>query len=166
MTKYILVAEDDSDISALVRAVLEDAGFDVGVTVGSATLSAVRDRRPDLVMLDYQMPGMDGVRIARELKSDAATSTIPIVALTAAGHAATVCQAMDAQGCLGKPFEVDNLVAAVDKLIHLTHQPDLSGPTSVPGSAGRDHGIQRRDHSVRPVNGAMDDSLAERLLVA
>jgi two-component system phosphate regulon response regulator PhoB len=121
MTKYILVAEDDSDISALVRAVLEDAGFDVGVTVGSATLSAVRDRRPDLVMLDYQMPGMDGVRIARELKSDAATSTIPIVALTAAGRAATVCQEMDAQGCLGKPFEVDNLVAAVDKLIHLTH---------------------------------------------
>jgi glycine/D-amino acid oxidase-like deaminating enzyme len=44
-----------------------------------------------------------------------------IVAMTAAGRAATVCQEMDAQGCLGKPFEVDNLVAAVDKLIHLTH---------------------------------------------
>ncbi len=121
MKKYVLVAEDDADISGLVRAVLEDAGFDVGVTVGSDTLKAVQVRRPDLVMLDYQMPGMDGIRIAQELRSDASTSAIPIVAMTAAGHAPTVCQEMDAQGCLGKPFDIDNLVAAVDKLIHMTH---------------------------------------------
>jgi CheY-like chemotaxis protein len=121
MKKYILVAEDDTDISGLVRAVLEDAGFDVGVTVGPDTLRAVRARRPDLVMLDYQMPGMDGVTVAQQLKSDASTSTIPIVAMTAAGRAPTVCQEMDAQGCLGKPFDIDNLVDAVDKLIHMTH---------------------------------------------
>jgi DNA-binding response OmpR family regulator len=121
MTKYILVAEDDSDISSLVRAVLEDAGFDVGVTVGSDTLKAVRARRPDLVMLDYQMPGMDGVSIAQELKSDSSTAAIPIVAMTAAGRAPYVCQEMDAQGCLGKPFDIDHLVAAVDQLVHMTH---------------------------------------------
>lgn len=121
MTKYILVAEDDSDISSLLRDVLEDSGFEVGVTVGSATLQAVAERRPDLVMLDYQMPGMDGVRIARELKANGTTSSIPIIAMTAAGRAPTVCQEMDAQGCLGKPFDIDNLVQAVDQLIHMTH---------------------------------------------
>jgi DNA-binding response OmpR family regulator len=121
MGKYILVAEDDTDISSLVRDVLEDAGFDVGVTVGAGTLKAVDERRPDLVMLDYQMPGMDGIRIAKELRARESTSNIPIVAMTAAGRAPMVCHEMDAQGCLGKPFDIDNLVAAVDKLIHMTH---------------------------------------------
>jgi CheY-like chemotaxis protein len=121
MAKYVLVAEDDTDIQILVRDVLEDAGFDVGSAVGAETIAAVQARRPDLIMLDYNMPGMDGVRIAQALKADPETAEIPIVAMTAAGRAPMVCREMDAQGCLGKPFDIDHLVEAVDKLIHMTH---------------------------------------------
>ncbi|HEX6510053.1 MAG TPA: response regulator [Chloroflexota bacterium] len=121
MPKYVLVAEDDPDIQSLVRDVLEDAGFDVGSIMGPETLAAVHSRRPDLIILDYQMPGMDGILIAQELKRNPLTTDIPIVAMTAAGRTPMVCQEMDAQGCLGKPFDIDHLVTAVDRLVHMTH---------------------------------------------
>jgi CheY-like chemotaxis protein len=121
MSKFVLVAEDDTDILTLVLAVLEDEGFRVGSTMGADTLAEARQRQPDVILLDYQMPGMDGIRIARELRSDAATSHIPIVAMTAAGRAPLVCQEMDAQGCVGKPFDIDHLVQVVERLTHTTH---------------------------------------------
>lgn len=121
MGKYVLVAEDDNDILNLVQAVLEDEGFEVGTTAGAQTLQAVEARPPDVILLDYQMPGMDGIRIAQALHADPATTSIPIVAMTAAGRAPIVCQEMDASGCLGKPFDIDHLVTVVRKLAHTTH---------------------------------------------
>ena len=121
MSKYVLVAEDDRDILSLVLAVLEDAGFRVGSTMGADTVSQVRERKPDVVLLDYQMPGMDGVRVAEELHADPATRQIPIIAMTAAGRAPAVCQQMDAQGCLGKPFDIDHMIEVVQMLTHTTH---------------------------------------------
>ncbi|HLJ67302.1 MAG TPA: response regulator [Chloroflexota bacterium] len=119
--RFVLVAEDDSDILELVRDVLEDAGFRVAGAVGADALMEAKRNRPDLILLDYQMPGMDGVTIARELRADRATQGIPIIAMTATGRASAVCREMDADGCLGKPFEIDHLVTAVDRLVHLTH---------------------------------------------
>jgi CheY-like chemotaxis protein len=116
-----LVAEDDSDITSLVTAVLEDAGYQVRSTIGADTVTQARESYPDVVLLDYQMPGMDGVRIARELHADPRTQHIPIVAMTAAGRAAYVCREMDASGCLGKPFDIDHLLHVVDRLTHTTH---------------------------------------------
>ena len=121
MSKFVLVAEDDTDILRLVLAVLEDEGFKVGSTMGADTLVEVRRRKPDVVLLDYQMPGMDGVQIAHRLREDPDTSNIPIVAMTAAGRAAYVCTEMDANGCLGKPFDIDDLVSVVGRLVHSTH---------------------------------------------
>jgi CheY-like chemotaxis protein len=121
MSKYVLVSEDDSDILTMVLAVLEDSGYTVGSAVGADTLEAVRTHRPDIILLDYQMPGMDGVRIARELRGDPETTDIPIIAMTAAGRAPMVCQEMDANGCLGKPFDIDELVEVVDSYVHTTH---------------------------------------------
>jgi CheY-like chemotaxis protein len=121
MPQYILVAEDDTDLLSLVLEVLEDAGFRVESSVGADTLKKARQDPPDLVLLDYQMPGMDGISVAQQLRADPATSHIPIVAMTAAGRTPMVCNEMDANGCLGKPFDIDNLVAAVERLLHLTH---------------------------------------------
>jgi CheY-like chemotaxis protein len=115
------VAEDDSDILHLVVDVLEDEGFRVGSTMGANTLAEARQRKPDVILLDYQMPGMDGVEIARQLRADPDTARIPIVAMTAAGRAPLVCHEMDANGCLGKPFDIDHLVAVVDRMVHSTH---------------------------------------------
>jgi CheY-like chemotaxis protein len=121
MQKYVLVAEDDTDILNLVLDVLEEAGFRVGSSVGADTLREVRTDRPDVILMDYQMPGMDGVSIAQQLRMDPETRTIPIVAMTAAGRAPTVCHEMDANGCLGKPFDIDHLVTTVQRLAHTTH---------------------------------------------
>jgi CheY-like chemotaxis protein len=81
----------------------------------------VRQHRPDLLLLDYQMPGMDGVRVAQELRNDSTTKDIPIIAMTAAGRAPTVCHEMDANGWLGKPFDIDHLVDVVEQMTHTTH---------------------------------------------
>ncbi len=115
--KHILVSEDDTDILGLVRAVLEDAGYSVGSTVGAGTLAAFKKTRPDLILLDYQMPGMDGITVARGLRANPKTSDIPIIAMTAAGHAPIVCQEMDANGYLGKPFDIDELVDTVEQMM-------------------------------------------------
>jgi CheY-like chemotaxis protein len=121
MSKFILVAEDDSDILDLVTAVLEDEGYRVGSTMGADTVAQAEERKPDLVLLDYQMPGMDGVHIARQLHANEATRHIPIIAMTAAIRAPVVCQEMDASGCLGKPFDIDHLLNVVGRLLHTTH---------------------------------------------
>lgn len=119
-SKRVLVSEDDSDILGLVHAVLEDAGYSVGSTVGAATVAAAEELRPDLILLDYQMPGMDGVAVARGLHSNPETSDIPIIVMTAAGRAPIVCREMDANGYLGKPFDIDDLVETVDKMTRTT----------------------------------------------
>lgn len=121
MPKFVLVAEDDTDILSLVLTVLEDAGYMVGSTMGADTLTEVRKRQPDVILLDYQMPGMDGITVAQQIRADPDTHHIPIVAMTAAGRAPIVCQEMDANGCLGKPFDIDHLVETVQELAHSTH---------------------------------------------
>lgn len=121
MAKFILVAEDDNDVLDLVLEVLGEAGYTVDSTMGEETIAEARERNPDLILLDYQMPGMDGIRVARELRTGADTREIPIIAMTAAGRASVICQEMDANGCLGKPFDIDNLLKVVDNLLHTTH---------------------------------------------
>jgi CheY-like chemotaxis protein len=121
MQKTILVAEDDHDILLMVSTVLEDAGYTVLTSVGPDTIDAARTNHPDLVLLDNQMPGMDGVTIAQTLHQDPATKDIPIVAMTAATRAPIVCREMDAMGCLGKPFDIDHLIAVLNRLLHTTH---------------------------------------------
>lgn len=122
MSKFILVAEDDTDILSLVKAVLEDEGYTVGSTMGVDTVTQATERHPDLILLDYQMPGMDGVNVAKQLHADEHTRHIPIIAMTAAGRAPFVCREMDAAGCLGKPFDIDQLLEVVDSMLHTTHE--------------------------------------------
>ena len=121
MSKYVLVSEDDTDILNLVLEVLEDSGYKVRSTMGADTLTGVKKRRPDVILLDNQMPGMNGTRIAQEIRGDPETQDIPIIAMTAAGRAPRVCHEMDANGCLGKPFDIDHLVEVVEEMVHSTH---------------------------------------------
>ena len=82
MPKLVVVVEDDADIVDLIRAVLEVEGCTVIASVGLDALAEIHQRLPDLVLLDYLMPGMDGVHIEREQRGDPSTSGIPIVAMT------------------------------------------------------------------------------------
>ena len=79
--KTILVVDDEQKIATLARDYLEHAGFAVlTANDGPSALTTIRQRRPDLVVLDLGLPGLDGLDVTRELRRD---STIPIVMLTA-----------------------------------------------------------------------------------
>jgi CheY-like chemotaxis protein len=104
----ILVVEDNPANQMLIEAVLTGAGYAIAM-VGSApeALDSIGDRRPDLILMDIQLPGMDGLSLTRRLKADPGTASIPIVALTAHALASDHQLSIDA-GCVGyitKPFD-------------------------------------------------------------
>jgi CheY-like chemotaxis protein len=104
----ILVVEDNEANQLLARAVLEMEGFSVEIA-GSAPEAhdVLRSCSPDLILMDLQLPGEDGLSLTRHLKSDPATTSIPVVALTA--HAMTGDRELAIQaGCAGyiaKPID-------------------------------------------------------------
>jgi len=109
----ILVVEDDMQIARNLRDYLEVAGFEVtAVGDGSAALASIRGDRPDLLVLDLGLPGIDGLDVARELRR---TSTVPIVMLTARGEESDriVGLELGADDYLVKPFSPKELVARV-----------------------------------------------------
>jgi two-component system alkaline phosphatase synthesis response regulator PhoP len=109
----ILVVEDEMRIARTLRDFLEVAGFEVTVVGdGAAALASARGDRPDLVVLDLGLPGMDGLDVARELRR---TSTTPIVMLTARGEESDriVGLELGADDYLVKPFSPKELVARV-----------------------------------------------------
>jgi CheY-like chemotaxis protein len=83
----ILVVDDEEDLLELVRYNLAKEGYRVqGVTSGEEALKAVRRQPPDLIVLDWMLPAVDGLEICRRLKSDPKTRDIPVVMLTAKGE--------------------------------------------------------------------------------
>jgi|SRR6185369_7660120 two-component system cell cycle response regulator DivK len=84
MAARILVAEDDVDNRRIVVKVLTVEGHEtLEAADGRTTVEIARRERPDLILMDLAMPGMDGWEAARQLKADAETADIPIIALTA-----------------------------------------------------------------------------------
>jgi DNA-binding response OmpR family regulator len=116
----ILVVEDEMQIARTLRDYLEVAGFEVtAVGTGESALASARGRRPDLVVLDLGLPGMDGLDVARELRR---TSTTPIVMLTARGEESDRIVGLELGGddYLVKPFSPKELVARVRAVLRRT----------------------------------------------
>jgi DNA-binding response OmpR family regulator len=116
----ILVVEDEMQIARTLRDFLEVAGFEVTVVgEGSAALASARGGRPDLIVLDLGLPGLDGLDVARELRR---TSSTPIVMLTARGEESDriVGLELGADDYLVKPFSPKELVARVRAVLRRT----------------------------------------------
>lgn len=112
--KRILIVEDDLDISRLLKLELEETGFVVSHRdTGMRGLSAVREEKPDLVILDLGLPDMDGAEIARRVRSNTET---PIIILTAKDDVATKVDLLNsgADDYLAKPFNTKELVARIN----------------------------------------------------
>ncbi len=117
----ILVIEDNPANQLLVQTILEQAGYGVEVTASAAdALSILERRRPDLILMDVQLPGQDGLALTRQLKADPTTAAIPVAALTA--HAmAGVRELALAAGCVGyisKPIDTRALGDQVRRFLH------------------------------------------------
>ncbi len=116
----ILLAEDEPDVQLIARLSLKKAGFTV-VTAGNGleALERVAAERPDVILLDWMMPDMDGYETCRRLKADPATAGIPVIFLTARVQEAEVARALalGAAGCIGKPFDALTLGQRVRELV-------------------------------------------------
>jgi two-component system cell cycle response regulator DivK len=114
----ILIVEDNMDNYELVRFVLERAGYDVFLAVnGRDGVDAARLQKPDLILMDLGMPEMDGWSASRKLKSDEATKSILLYALTAHTLPQDRKRAMQAgcDGYLTKPIHVQNFLDVINK---------------------------------------------------
>jgi CheY-like chemotaxis protein len=120
MSETVLVVEDNPMNLKLLRDVLKVKGYRV-LEAGTAEegLEIVRAERPDLILMDIQLPGMDGVTALRELKADFSTSSIPVIAVTASAMPAERKEILAAgfDGYQSKPISVRDLLAEVRRLL-------------------------------------------------
>jgi len=122
----ILVVEDEADLAELVAYNLRRVGHDVQLAHdGLRALQAAQRERPDLVVLDLMLPRMDGGEVARRLRSDPATASIPILMLTAKATEADELAglALGADDYIAKPFSMPVLIARVDAVLRRTAEP-------------------------------------------
>jgi CheY-like chemotaxis protein len=120
--KYVLIVDDDPDLVETVCMMLEDKGYEVGKAYdGIEGEEAIKERQPDLLVLDVMMPRKDGYQLCSELKADSATRDIPVILLTAVGEAVPTTSYTHAQGMsteaeeyIPKPVDSKTLVQAVD----------------------------------------------------
>ena len=109
----VLVADDEPRITKLVSLALRDEGFRV-VTAsgGEEALARAEEVRPDIVLLDIVMPGMDGIEVMRQLREH---RPVPVILLTARGSTAEKTKGLDlgAEDYVAKPFDLDELAARV-----------------------------------------------------
>jgi len=103
----VLIADDEPNMRRLVRLTLESGHFEILEAVdGDGALDVARRERPDLIFLDWTMPGVPGVEVCRRLRDDPATTSVPIVMLTARSQPADrqIARAMGVDDYITKPF--------------------------------------------------------------
>lgn len=115
--KKIFIADDDEAIVDATSMMLEMAGYEVRHTLNGATVQTDVRNKPDLVLLDVWMSGIDGRDICRQLKADPATLDIPVLMISAGRDIMASALESGADDFLAKPFDMDDLLEKVEKLI-------------------------------------------------
>ena len=115
----LLIADDDADLRTVFSVLFTRRGFTVlTATDGAHALRLARQHRPDVVLTDFDMPGMDGVQLCRALRDDPRLRTVPVALLSgslAAGDPRT--EGLALCRLLAKPMSNADLVAAVQRLV-------------------------------------------------
>ena len=122
MSEQILIVDDQPDLAGLMADVLSDAGYQTRVAEnGCVALHEVQADPPDLLLLDAQMPEMDGFELASMLKADPITATIPIIMVSAneGRGARLIGLESGAEDYLSKPVDPAELIAKIRNLLLL-----------------------------------------------
>ena len=122
----ILIVEDDPDIAQLLEHYLQNAGHSVErLSTGNAVMPSLRRRRPDLVILDLMLPGMDGLLVCQAMRAEPATAAIPVIMLTARGDESDRVSGLElgADDYVTKPFSPKELTARVGALLRRATRP-------------------------------------------
>jgi two-component system phosphate regulon response regulator PhoB len=152
----VLVVEDESAIAELIAINLRHVGFEVTVVADADTAQRAVDRvLPDLVLLDWMLPGQSGVAIARRWRADARTRELPIIMLTARAEEADKITGLDAgaDDYLTKPFSTKELLARIRAVLRRKAPEALDSAVEVGGL--------RLDPSTRRVTRKFGDELRE-----
>ncbi len=116
MTKMILIVEDEPKNMTLLRDLLQVSGYKtIEATDGKQGVELAKSKKPDLILMDVQMPKMDGLEATRILKADATTSNIPVIALTSYAMKGDKEKMLEAgcDGYLAKPIDIKELLKIV-----------------------------------------------------
>ncbi|MDH3214024.1 MAG: response regulator [Myxococcales bacterium] len=125
--ELILVVEDNQMNAKLLRDVLGSRGYEVAEsTTAEEGLEITRSRNPALVLMDIQLPGMNGIEALRELKKDPSTQSIPVIAVTASVMPMERNEVLEAgfDGYQTKPISVKELMAEVRRLLDGGSEPE------------------------------------------
>lgn len=123
--ELVYIIEDDADIREMEHYALESAGLSVeAFAEGGAFFRRLKERVPDLVLLDIMLPGMDGMQALKTLRSDPATEAVPIIMVTAKTSEADKVKGLDsgADDYLTKPFGIMELVSRCKALLRRAHR--------------------------------------------
>ena len=128
--KTILLVDDDPDIREIVKIVLEDRGTTIfEASGGFEGLKIAQEKHPSLIILDWMMPGMEGIHVARALRREAGTEDIPIIMLTSRDSETDFEQGRQAGvfAYLVKPFSPLQLVNTVESALEASGGANPSG---------------------------------------
>jgi len=120
MAKKILVIDDEPELVRAITVRFEASGYKaIPAFDGQEGIAKAKKLKPDLILLDIIMPGMDGYEVCRRLKADPDTKNIPVLILTASGQRDLEEKCTSAGGniVITKPFDTEDLLASVNKFI-------------------------------------------------
>lgn len=132
MSSKILVVEDDTEVMDLIRTALSFKEYSVvEATSGANAVQLAKEHTPDLIIMDLNLPDLDGLEVCRRVKSDDATKAIPVIMLTARDGVADIVKGLEAgaNDYVTKPFEVMELMARVRAQIRLAQA--IKGPPQI-----------------------------------
>ena len=118
--KNVMVVEDNEKNRKLMRVVLKAKGYNViEATTGEEALTILKNQKPDIILMDIQLPGIDGLTLVRQIKADPLIKDIPIIAVTAYAMKGDEQKFMEC-GCdsyVSKPINTQELPLVVEKYI-------------------------------------------------
>lgn len=117
----IVCVEDEPEMVDLIRLILSRKGFEVhGAGTGTEGLELIRNKEPDLVLLDLMMPDMDGWEVYQQMKADEKTRDIPVIVVTAKAQSIDKVLGIHiakVDDYIAKPFSPQDLLASVEKVL-------------------------------------------------
>ncbi len=114
--RTVLVVDDEFGVAEVLDAILTDEGYRViTATNGRQALARIAEQRPDLVLLDYMMPILDGVAVLRALAADPTAHNLPVVVMSALPEEAISTETRRYAAFLRKPFQIRTVLAAISR---------------------------------------------------
>ena len=153
-TTTILIADDEDTILNMLTVAMTASNYNVILAHdGVEALEKIKEKKPDLVLLDLQMPRMDGFEVCRKVKSDVFLRHIPVIMLTAQNQVQTKVTGLEAgaDDYVTKPFDLDELMARIRTILRRTRLGLEANPlTRLPGNVTIEKEILRRIEEKAP----------------